>query len=79
MPSGGGTSVGLKMCDLVVRWVGYRVAKRRPWNNTLMCSWSVLGQRLFRQTRVARDRKTGHVVFKCSFGLTAGWCPICYS
>ena len=41
--------------------VGYRVAKCRPWNITLKYGWSVFGQRLFRQTRVARDRKTGRV------------------
>ena len=38
--------------------VGYRVAKCRLWNITLKYARSVFGQRLFRQTRVARDRKT---------------------
>ena len=41
--------------------LGIRVVKRRPKEHRPDFVWSVFGQRLFRQTRVARDRKTGRV------------------
>ena len=41
--------------------LGIRVVKCRPKEHRPDFGWSVFGQRLFRQTRVARDRKTGRV------------------
>ena len=38
--------------------LGIRVVKCRPKEHRPDFVWSVFGQRLFRQTRVARDRKT---------------------